>query len=377
MHLDEYIIRRNEIINSFDKKAKIWQGDLMAAQFNIASASLSNYLPQISFSEHGNIFKNIFLHQQLSMFEQSFYDLPDYVVYENLNRDVRRLLEKGGSIICTFHTGAYRLINLFLAKHKLPFTLVLSKEAMETQGRDFEKMFAEINKGDTGRADLKLIDAESPSSALNMIKDIKKGRNLVIYIDGNTGAGNETNSNQNNCVIDFLNQKIFARQGVGYLAHTLQVPVLTVVSYRKSFSDIRLRFFDPIFSDVQKDKAAAAAKITQHIYDLAAPIIKEYPDQWDAWLYLHKVSNVMIRPAEMVTALPSPEDKLIFNSSSFGIFKVIQNSFLFKKCNYKSYKISSEVYTELSKCSTGPVERRKINIPEFSELYENKVLINA
>lgn len=377
MHLDEYIIRRNEIINSFDKKAKIWQGDLMAAQFNIASASLSNYLPQISFSKHENIFKNIFLHQQLSMFEQSFYDLPDYVVYENLNREVRRLLEKGGSIICTFHTGAYRLINLFLAKHKLPFTLVLSKEAMETQGRDFEKMFAEINKGDTGQADLKLIDAESPSSALNMIKDIKKGRNLVIYIDGNIGAGNETNSNQNNCIIDFLNQKIFARQGVGYLANTLQVPVITVVSYRKSFSDIRLRFFDPIYSDDQKDKAAAAARITQHIYDLVAPIIKEYPDQWDAWLYLHKVSNVMIKPAEMVAALPSPEDKLIFNSSSFGIFKVIQNSFLFKKCNYKSYKISSEVYTELSKCSTGPVERRKINIPEFSELYENKVLINA
>jgi lauroyl/myristoyl acyltransferase len=377
MDLDEYIIKRNDIINSFDRKAKLWHDDLMLAKFNIVSACLSNYLPHIRYNEHEKIFKNIFLHQQLSIFEQSFYDLPDYVVYENMNAEIRGMLEKGGSIICTFHTGSYRLINLFLAKHKIPFSLVLSKEAMETQGESFKSMFIELNKDSTKQIDLKLIDAESPTSALQMIKDIKKGRNLVIYVDGNTGAGAETSNNQNHCNIDFLNQKIFARQGVGFLAHMLQAPVLTVASFRKSISDIRLRFYDPIFPDKGEDKVIEAKRITKNIFNLVAPLIKEYPEQWDAWFYLHKVSDVQEQVSEIPKPYPASNDKLIFNSSSFGIFKIIQSSFLFKKSNYKSYKISNQVYTQLIKCTTGPVKRKEINIPEFGELYKNNVLVNA
>lgn len=380
MDLEEYILKRNEIINKFDRKSKLWQDDMMVAKFNIVSAGLSNYLPQINHAEHVNIFKNIFLHQQLSIFEQSFYELPDYVVYENLNAEVRRLLEKGGAIICTFHTGSYRLINLFLAKNKIPFSLVLSKEAIETQGESFKKIFTELNSEDPEQANLKLIDAESPESALQMIKDIRKGRCLVIYVDGNTGSGSETINNQNHCNIDFLHQKIFARQGVGFLSHMLQIPVLTVASFRKSINDIRLRFFNPIFPDMEEDRATAAGKMTQNIFDLITPIIKEYPEQWDAWMYLHKVCNVVNVPAHAFIpemALPNANDKVIFNSASFGIFKIVQNSFLFKKSSYKSYKISHEVYRHLRKCARKPVARNEINIPEFGELYENNVLVNA
>jgi lauroyl/myristoyl acyltransferase len=379
MKLDEYILKRNEIISNFSKKSRLWQEDVMVAKYNIVSACLSNYLPDININDHKQIFKNIFLHQQLSMFEQSFYELPDYVVYENLNREIWDILRKKISIICTFHTGSYRLINLFLARNKIPFSLIISSDVLQKQGHSFEKMFNEINQGYTTHEGLRLIDAESPNSALQMIKELKKGRNLVIYIDGNSGAGSETISNNNKCEINFLNQKIFARQGVGFLAQTMQVPVLTVASYRKSLTDIRLKFFTPLFSNPFQDRALFAKKITQDIYDLVSPIIKQYPEQWEAWLYLHKVAdssgNNTIR--EEMAILPAANDKLRFNSSCFGIFKIVKETFLFQKNNYKSYRISDTVYNLLIACVAGPVRRSEIIIDEFPELYKNKVLVHA
>jgi lauroyl/myristoyl acyltransferase len=379
MKLDEYIFNRNELISNFAKKSKLWQEDIMVAKLNIVSACLSNYLPHIPHSEHTQIFKNIFLHQQLSIFEQSFYELPDYVVYENLNAQIWELIKKGTSIICTFHTGSYRLINLFLAKNKIPYSLIISKEVIATQGDSFAKMFAELSKNNNTQEALKLIDAESPNSALQMIKDLKKGRNLVIYIDGNSGAGNETISNNNNCEIAFLNKTIFARQGVGFLAHIMQVPVITVTSYRKSLTDIRLKFFNPIFPNPTEDRAVFAKKITQDIYDLVSPIIKEYPEQWEAWLYLHKVadggsSNFM---TEGITIPSNASDALRFNSSCFGIFKIVKENFLFRKSNYRSYRISEAVYNLLAACAAGPVSRSEIILDEFPELCENKVLVCA
>ncbi len=380
MDLQEYVIKRNEIITTFSKKNKLWKNDVMVAKFNIVSACLSNYLPNILHSEHEQIFRNIFLHQQLSIFEQSFYDLSDYIVYENLNAEIWDLLRKRPSIICTFHTGSYRLINLFLAKNKIPYSLVISSEVIQQQGNAFKEMFKELDKGSDNYEKFNVIDATSPHSALQMIKELRKGRNLVVYIDGNSGAGNETIDNNNNCEIDFLSWKIFARQGVGFLSHVMQTPVLTVVSYRKTITDIRLKFFDPISSDPKQDRKVSAKKTTQHIYDLVAPIIKLYPEQWEAWLYLHKVAVTKdnnLGPDDELTILPNATDKLLFNSSCFGIFKIVSKAFLFQKSNYKSYRISDVVYDFLTACTAKPVVRNQITIIEFAELYKKKVLVYA
>lgn len=380
MQLEEYLIQRNEIVNNFSKKSKVWQEDIMIAKFNIVSACLSNYLPNIPQEEHTQIFKNIFIHQKLSMFEQSFYELPDYVAYENLNAQIWNLLKKRTSIICTFHTGSYRLINLFLAKNKIPYSLVVSKDAIATQGSTFKKMFNELNKSENTQEGLKIIDAESPNSLLQMIRDLKSGRNLVLYIDGNSGSGIETINNNNNCVVNFLNKKIYARQGIAFLAHRMQIPILTVASYRESLNEIKLKFFDPIFSDREQDRDAFIKNTTQNIYDLIAPIIKKYPEQWEAWLYLHKVAdtteNIFDIDSES-TILPQANDRFRFNSSCFGIFKIIKESFLFKKSNYKSYRISDSVYDVLNMCMTEPVMGNQIFIAEFAELYKSRVLVFA
>ena len=121
-------------------------------------------------------------------------------------------------------------------------------------------------------------------------------------------------------------------------------------------------------------------KTTQDIYDLIAPIIKQYPEQWEAWLYLHKVADTTDNNHDSndeLIILPEDNDKLRFNSSSFGIFKIFKDSFLFKKSNYKSYRISDAVYDLLAGCMSEPIMRNQILIAEFTELLKSKVLVYA
>ena len=51
--------------------------------------------------------------------------------------------------------------------------------------------------------------------------------------------------------------------------------------------------FDPIVPDSNKERNVFAEETTQQIYDLAAPLIKAYPEQWEGWLYIHKVANII------------------------------------------------------------------------------------
>lgn len=378
MNLKEYIFKRNELVENFAKKSKIWQSDIMIAKFNIVSACLSNYLPKVALQAHRKIFKDIFLHQQLSLFDQHFNELPDYVVYENLNAEIWEILKKGPSIICTFHTGSYRLLNLFLAKHNIAYSLVTSNSVMTQHGISFKKMYNEVSSDILIEEGLKIIDCENANSGLEIIKDIKKGRKILIYIDGNSGSGRETINNSNKCEINFLNQKIFARLGIGYLAHRMQIPILTIVSYRNSINEIRLKFFDPIFSDEKQEKTLSAKKVTQDIYDFVAPIIQQYPEQWEAWLYLHKVAdtrgtNLNLVPDHLMS--PIENKKLHFNASCFGIFKIATSYFLFTKATYKSYQIEESVYNLLKRCSEQPVLRKEILLVEFAELYKRNVIV--
>ena len=57
--------------------------------------------------------------------------------------------------------------------------------------------------------------------------------------------------------------------------------------------------------------------------------------------------------------------------------KKIKDSFLFKKSNYKSYRISDSVYDVLNMSLTEPIVRNQIFIAEFAELYKSKVLVCA
>ncbi|MDE1192245.1 MAG: hypothetical protein PW786_08915 [Arachidicoccus sp.] len=346
-------------------------------QFHIVSANLHHYLSAIAYNRHEEIFKKILMYQKLSIVEQDSIYALDNADIENFSLQTIKQLKNYPSIICTFHLGSYRLINLLLVKQHVPFSLVISKKTVDTQGDTFKALYHQFGDNEDEN-DFKLIDAETPSAVLQMFRELKKGKSLVIYIDGNTGAGKNSKLNENCWYIDFLNQQLAARTGIGFLSYAANVPVLPVISYRPCMERITLRFFDMIFPDLKTDRNVYSRNLTQQLYDIAAPFIQEYPEQWEAWLYLHKVARV-IKPLQVNTdtgALVSA-GMIRFNSAYFGLFKTEEKYYLFDKSDYMSYLIPNDIYILLRQAALNPVDKQGFPVNLLPEFFQRKVLITA
>lgn len=375
MHHKTYTELRNYLVDNFKEDLKIKENEYLNGQLNMVSAALVNYLPETPINQHEEIFKNILLHKKLSILEQSTYEALDYVEMENLTGEILSQLKTKPTIICTFHSGSYRILNLFLTKNKIPYSLVMGKDIVKQEGTAFHSLYNAL-PGNNQQNDFNIIDAEKANVGLQMLKELKKGRSLLLYIDGNTGAGAATTKNDNRCTVNFLNQQLYARKGIAFLAHAAKVPIVTVVSYRKSWENICLKFCDPIFPDANKERALFAEEATQQIYDLFAPIIKKYPEQWEAWLYIHKAANIInaavsIQRHERARAA---SEKISLDSFRFGIFKVNGISFLMRKDNYSFYEINNQVYDLLKRCSNEHLKKECIEDSLFNQLYEQGVI---
>lgn len=375
MHHKTYTELRNNLVNNFKEGLKIKENEYLNGQLNMVSAALVNYLPETPIKQHEEIFKNILLHKKLSILEQSTYEALDYVEMENLTVEILGQLKTKPVIICTFHSGSYRILNLFLTKNKIPYSLVMGKDVVQQEGASFHSLYNSL-PGNNEQSDFNIIDAEKANVGLQMLKELKKGRSLLLYIDGNTGAGAATTKNDNRCTVNFLNQQLYARKGIAFLAHAAKVPIVTIVSYRKSWENICLKFCDPIFPDANKERAIFAEEATQHIYDLFAHTIKKYPEQWEGWLYIHKAANI-INPTSSIQQRKragAGSEKISLDSFRFGIFKLNGISFLMRKDNYSFYEINNQVYDLLTRCSNEHLKKECIEDSLFNQLYEQGVI---
>ena len=370
-----YTAARDLLVNDYKAHIKLKEDDNLNGQFNMVSAGLVNYLPDIDIEQHEDIYKTILLHKKLSILEQSTYTALDYVTTENLTNETFSLLKNKPAIICTFHMGSYRILNLFLTKNKIPYSLVIGNDIVKQEGELFHSLYNDL-PGSNADEGFKIINAEAANVGLQMLRELKRGRTLLLYIDGNTGAGAATTKNDNRCVVDFLHQQIFARKGIAYLAHTARVPIVTVASYRNSWENIRLKFFDPIFPDTAKEKNLFAEETTQYIYDLVAPLIKAHPQQWEGWLYIHKSANIInLAAAKGIREKNSAvSEKISLDSFRFGIFKVNGSPFLLRKNTYSFYEINNQLYDLLSVCNDHPVKKEFIDNVLFNKLYEQGVI---
>lgn len=340
--------------------------------FHLVSAELLNYLPSIDYKDHCHLFKKILFNQKLSLLEQELPQLLYAVRYENKFSAIN-FLRRTPSIICTFHLGSYRLINLFLAENQIPFSLVVSRNVIQKQTELIQQAFRSSNL--IKHAQLDLIDAELPSAGLKMIKALKSNKSLVVYLDGNTGAGRPSVLNENCCEVNFLNNKIFVRKGVGVLSHAARAPVLPVICYRKSLTSINIKFKDPIFPNNGMDRGQFSSQLMQQLYDFASDYVKKYPGQWEAWLYLYKVAVQTERNMEALEQLNEIPKVLTFNNKWYGLYTLNDNSYIFDKQDLLSYKIQPQLYALLNKFQKQAAKSKTIDVILLQDLYKKGVLI--
>lgn len=374
MKASKYLNKRDEIYNQYldfkdnDRyKSKISK----THSFNLVSANFFNFLPELDFDQHHNLFNEITLHNQLTHFEQIHKEALDYVTTENLSSETLKMLKEKPCVISSFHFGSYRLLNAFLTKNNVPYTAVCPKAILEKEGEMFkENLFS--NK------DAKFIELESPALGLKIIRELKNGRNVFLYFDGFRGALKGRTSDDEK--IAFLNKEIFVKKGVAHLANVAKVPLITTIAYRKNIDDIRLHFFDPIMPSADKNKGEHASEVTKLAYERFSYFLKKYPGQWESWLYLHKQiesDEHLILTSKINNEIL--EKALAFNNTRYGIFKIAEDSFLFDRFSYTTYPIDNELqgYLEKTTLDINFHIKTKIKKHTLEELYCNEVLISV
>lgn len=179
----------------------------------LASASLSHLLPDISKDQHPQLLREIYFHQSWATLDERHFDPADPVfgfLLESTDlADPESVLARAASgepfVFCTFHFGSYRLLNALLAQHGVRFDLVVDRASLRRQGDKWMRILHAIH---TGRGDegvpQTLLDAEDPRVGLQAIRRVKRGGSLVLYIDGNTGTGGVRRRDEKLIEIEFL-----------------------------------------------------------------------------------------------------------------------------------------------------------------------------
>ena len=351
------------------------EDDQFTRQCTIVSASLSNYLPEISWGNHKAIFKEVLLSQRLSYFDQSQEYLLKQSEIIGITPDQLLHLKKAPCIICTYHYGSYRLINLYLTKMAIPFALVVSKSVMNKQGSGINSLHDLFRPKDSN-SDFTIIDAEAHSSALQMLRALKSGKSLVVYIDGNTGAGDSTFDSANCLEIPFLDKTIKARKGVATLSYISKVPILPLVSFRKSRQKNLLQFGNSINPAEKSDKDEFVRLATSRLFSFIQAYIQNHPGQWESLLYLHKFAvSGEHKTQNRVEKTTDLTGLFKFNNQDFGLFKMNDKKVLLKKVNYTSFVINSQQYDFLKKTQHQAVPVQDLNLSFINELISGGVLI--
>ncbi len=284
-------------------------------------------------------------------------------------------------VFCTLHLGSYRLINHFLCRHAVPFTLVIDNATLQEQGDKFLAMKAADSASNGGS--FRILNAESASIGLQMIREVKAGRSLLFYIDGNTGVSGMDRRDEKLTVVPFLKRQVFARKGIAFLAHVTGSPIVPLVAYRHGDADFETRFFSPIIPDAGQPRDEFAVNTTRRIFELFEPALRRYPTQWEGWLYMNRFvdlsalreqhdpqPNLTLAPIDLPT-------QPVFNHARYSLFVQADQSQLFDRLTYQTFNVSGQLVKLLQNLPNLPsnLQQQFASMPIFKDLCARQVIV--
>lgn len=370
---NNYLSKINDIYSSTEcnkENIQYYNKVLMSSQFNLMSASIFKILPLLDFKEHYQIFNGVQMHNRLTQFEQISSESLSNVTIENMTEDMKYTLRNKPCIITSFHFGSYRMLNKYLLDNNISYTAVGPKSILDKEKECFEKHL--FKKGDA-----KFIELEAPNVAFQILRELRNGRSVFVYVDG--FRGNIQNIASECAITKLLQQKIYVRKGIFQLASIANVPIISSVCYRKSKTDLRIHFFEEIRYDGNEERDIFVQNSIDKLYSEFSKFLVKYPEQWEGWMYVYKqliFSDKNNVQEDGKSKIPNFE-KLHFNFERYGIFKVLEEYFLFDRHTMLSYCIDENLYDIINQSIVNDEFNiaKKISNQDIQELYSKEVLV--
>ena len=247
-------------------------------------------------------------------------------------------------IYCSFHFGSFKIINCILYEKDIDFVVVANASIISDIGMSMKHLNEEENARTNKKNTFEFIDAQSNSAIIQMIRTLRDGKSLVIYTDGANGLGGFARNDEKVLKINFSNVKIFARTGVAFLSHFLNIPIVPVLSWRgKDFEKIYIKFYRSISPFGEREYYITDT--TQRLWKILENKFLKYPSQWEAMLYSgHFISSENKGIEEVFCA----DKYYLFNTDQFDFFKMGNSYYLYNSKEMSYIKLSNLLFKVLA-----------------------------
>ncbi|SEN21102.1 Lauroyl/myristoyl acyltransferase [bacterium A37T11] len=294
--------------------------------FTFYSANLAHFLPFIPKKEHERLFRATIKNQRLCLLDQAYFGEGLPVDILGWDPAFKQTLKEHPGIICTMHSGSYRLINYLLAKEGIPFALVIADHVHEQQVPHFKDLFEKY----LPETRLRFINANDPMAALTMFRLLKQGVNLLVYMDGDVGA--PLKDKKKLFRVPFLGQHVYARKGIPYLAYKAGTAVYPLFNFRQADGAIHFFHAAPLHKK-SRSLEEYIAHVIERVYGQFGSLLLHFPEQWDNWFRLHQQMDT-----DRCYMQPMMEP-----TGRFGLFKGDGRYYLLDKHTYKTILLTDDL----------------------------------
>lgn len=261
-----------------------------------------------------------------------------------------------GHIFVAYHYGPYRIVPAAIAHAGLPVTIVIDKDVAAAQGSAFaEQIAGELGFNGWEDDRVSILDTRSPSFLVNVVRDLKRGRSVLFFIDANRGLVNTATRNQHElAAIDFCGHKLRSQRGVAALALRTGKQLISVMAVRGSDGGAGYRIdFAPIHIDAHE----TVDEVCQKIWNPLATAVAHDVTPWEAMRYADRFiefnvdDNRVSRPGS-AGVLNASLQRVGFNHFRFRLGGVADGRlFLFDRLTRKVREVSGSLASILRNVS--------------------------
>lgn len=338
-------------------------------KFTTFSANVENIMPFVPRSQHEDLFRDLLLQQMYTTFDQQCLSAGDLVKLSGTPEALT--LDEGARIYCTYHLGSYRQLTSVLFRKGVDCVLLVGSNMNREQGADLTAHIDGLRKKHGLTNVFRIVETGSPSAGLAVLRELKAGRSLIVYVDGSPETAPEPGEENQFLSVRFGHRQVLTRKGVGYLSHATGLPIVPVVSYRNKDLTNIMCFLDSIRPVGQSDRDMYCQETMQQLYDAFWPYLSRYPGQWEGWNYIHSFLEPEKPKHSMHEHRPT---RPVFNQDRYTLCDLEQAPILFDRRLYQTYEITEDLRDLLLDLNAVDSVEGTVGEEMFGELVDMEVL---
>lgn len=248
--------------------------------------------------------------------------------WQSVSNEIAAIQQQYGSVILAlFHFGMHRDIIVDLACNNIPIAAPIA-------GKSYWDFYQQRHIAPDNFADcFNLIEVDSPSVGKQLVKQMRMGRLITIYADGNMGPDG-AHVAEGGTTVNFFSRSIAVKEGVARLARSFKLPVLPLFSQVEPDSPHHYRI-------VTGELIHTDANIMQQLYHQLESCVTKRPQDWEFITCCHRWISQEISSSALDS--PSYTEATMFklNLQHVRVVQQKNDTFLLNLKQQKAFKLPS------------------------------------